>query len=196
MDQVEDDVVDLALPGATVFLTRLPNIPYVWPRLYEQTDWQQREITMYGRKVLQPRLTAWYGNPGCAYSYSNIRNDPLPWTPLLSKIRENLKEILGYDFNSVLLNLYRDGKDTVGFHADDEKELGSEPVILSLSFGARRRFTFRHKRREYADMNVDLEDHSMLLMMGDTQKNWLHGIPRSSTCEKPRINLTFRSIRN
>ena len=148
---------------------------------------------MYGRQVRQPRLTAWYGDPECTYVYSKVVNEALPWSNILTGMRAQLRDMLGVDFNSVLLNFYRDGRDSIGFHSDDEWELGPNPIIASLSFGADRTFVFRHKHKSYRDVPVVLRDQSLLLMMGDTQRNWLHGINKVSDAGE-RINLTFRHV--
>lgn len=183
-------IENLEIPGATVYLLEYPS-ESPFKRLWSEIAWSQRSIIVHGRKVAQPRLTAWYGD--ASYTYSGIRNDPLPWTPLLLEIKATIEGLLGIEFNSVLLNLYRDGRDSIGYHSDDEKELGPEPIIASLSFGAERIFAFRHKRAEYGDVSVNLTDGSLLVMLGETQKNWLHGIAKVKEAG-PRINLTFRRI--
>src|SRR5438045_854112 len=124
--------------------------PYerILQKLLAETKWRQQEMNMYGRRVSQPRLTAWYGDPGRNYLYSGIRNDPFPWTDLLRELKRNVEESIEVSFNSVLLNLYRDQNDSMGYHSDNEPELGPEPVIASLSFGATRTFLFKHKNGE------------------------------------------------
>lgn len=183
-------MTDLEIPGATVALLDYPGVSQ-FERLRDEVEWSQRSMTLYGKRVMQPRLTAWYGEG--SYTYSGIRNDPLPWTPLLTDIRDTIEDMLETDFNSVLLNLYRDGQDSIAFHSDDEPELGPEPIIASVSFGDRRVFTFKHRRDEHADVSVGLYDGSVLVMMGETQKNWKHGINKVKKAG-PRINLTFRRI--
>lgn len=186
------DVEDLEIPEATVYLAHLKTVSPM-EELTTSTPWKKRTSVIYGRKVSQPRLTAWYGDEGCHYSYSGVSNTPLPWTETLRGLKRTVEEMLQYEFNSALLNYYRDGKDAIGFHSDDERELGATPVIASLSFGVKRYLMFRQRRGEYADYSVALDDCSLLVMMGDTQKNWKHGISRS-TETKPRINVTFRKI--
>lgn len=188
------EIEDLELPEATVYLMPFP-LEDGFELLRHNTEWGQQHINLPGGRRPLPRLTAWYGDSDCVYSYSGIANKPLAWTPLLQDIRDRLASVLAYDFNSVLLNYYRDGRDSIGFHADDERELGHEPVIASLSFGGARRFVFRHKERRYRDVTIPLVDQSLLIMMGTTQTNWLHGVPKEDSAE-PRINLTFRKIQS
>ena len=141
-----------------------------------------------------PRLSAWYGDPGASYTYSGIAMSPIPWTPLLLQIRNRLIEATQSNFNSLLANLYRDGQDSVGWHADDEIELGDSPTIASLSFGESRKFKMKQKQNKEEKFSLDLNDGDLLIMKGDTQKNWLHEIPSSAKKMGPRINLTFRKI--
>ena len=148
-----------------------------------------------GGKVLQPRLTAWYGDPDRAYVYSGIKNLPLPWTDMLREIKRRIEDCTDEQFNSVLLNFYRDNNDSMGFHSDDEKELGPEPAIASFSLGDRRTFLFKHKSRKDLDtFSVPLPSGSVLLMKGATQRNYQHAINREKRPCGPRINLTFRKI--
>lgn len=169
----------------------------IFDRLLTETKWQQREMNMYGKKVLQPRLTAWYGDPDRTYMYSGIRNKPLPWTDVLRELKRRIEDCTDSRFNSVLLNYYRDNSDSMGFHSDDEKELGKDPTIASLSFGDTRRFIFKHKtRKELPTVAVALTDGSVMLMKGSTQRHWKHAINRESRPCGPRINLTFRRVYN
>ena len=188
-----DEFDDLEIPDAEVYHLKLPKRDDIFARLRSETAWQQRSIHIMGRTVRQPRLTAWYGDPEASYTYSGLKHDPLPWTETLTLIREQLFDMLGAQFNSVLLNLYRDGNDSIGFHSDNEVELGERPVIASVSFGATRKITFRHKKSLHLPVHVKLADHDLLIMAGDTQKNWLHGIEKTSKAGQ-RINLTFRTI--
>jgi alkylated DNA repair dioxygenase AlkB len=164
-------------------------------KLLHDTKWQQREMNMYGRKVLQPRLTAWYGDPERTYIYSGIRNTPLPWSDLLRELKRRVEDCTDQEFNSVLLNYYRDNNDSMGFHSDDEKELGQDPAIASLSLGDMRTFLFKHKNgRGLGIIPVPLPSGSVLLMKGQTQRNYKHAINRESRPCGPRVNLTFRKI--
>lgn len=167
----------------------------IYAELLTQTPWQQDEITVYGKKHLQPRLTALYGNQGKPYSYSNIKMQPHPWTPLLERIKSKVESVSGAHFTSVLLNHYRDGSDSNGWHADNEKELGINPVITSVSFGAERIFQLKHNTDKDQKKNIVLEHGSVLLMKGTTQHFWKHQIPKTAKPIGPRINLTFRIIR-
>jgi alkylated DNA repair dioxygenase AlkB len=167
-------------------------------RVFEQeiqssTPWQQPLLYVFGREVEQPRLTAWFGDPGKAYSYSGTHLEPLPWTPTLNNIRSSCERIASHSFNSVLVNLYRDGQDGVAWHADNEPELGPSPVIASVSFGATRAFHLRH-RESKETIKIDLNSGSLLIMSGLSQSHWVHQIPKTSRTVGPRINLTFRTI--
>ncbi|MDB4904083.1 MAG: alpha-ketoglutarate-dependent dioxygenase AlkB [Mucilaginibacter sp.] len=156
--------------------------------------WQQRIVTMYGKQIITPRLTAWYGDTGSDYTFSGTKFDPLPWTKELLLIKRKVETIAGINFNSVLLNYYRNGNDSVAWHSDDENELGVNPVIASLSFGQARRFDVRQKTDHQKKYSVDLQNGSLLLMKGDLQHNWEHRIAKSTKPLKERVNLTFRVI--
>jgi alkylated DNA repair dioxygenase AlkB len=161
-------------------------------RLVADSAWRQEEITVYGKTYRQPRLSAWYGDLG--YSYSGIRLEPEPWTPTLQAIRQRVEMLTGHSFNSVLLNYYRDNNDRMGMHSDDEKELGPRPVIASLSLGEARSFLLRHKTRKDLVIKLPLPAGSLLLMSGDLQRYWRHGINSQRQACAARINLTFRRI--
>ena len=163
--------------------------------LVEATPWRCDPITLWGKTYLQPRLVAWYGEPGLRYTYSRITMEAMPWTDTLQKIRARVEALSGCAYNSVLLNYYRDQRDSMGFHADDEPELGTEPVIASLSLGAERTLVFRHRRRkDVPDARIALPSGSLLLMRGRTQTCWKHGIRKTKRPCGPRLNLTFRRI--
>jgi alkylated DNA repair dioxygenase AlkB len=159
------------------------------------THWKQEFISIYGRSVKIPRLTAWHGDEGKRYSYSGIAMNPERWTTDLRSICERIEPIAKVKFNSVLLNLYRDEKDSVSWHSDDEPHLGQNPVIASVSLGATRRFQFKHKDDPDKRETLELTHGSLLLMGGATQHNWQHQVPKSSSPCQPRINLTFRVIK-
>jgi alkylated DNA repair dioxygenase AlkB len=189
----------LPIPDADISILRGIRTHMSYDRILEklrtEVKWRQREMPMYGRKVLQPRLTAWYGDPDRQYLYSGIKNNPLPWTSLLLALKQIVEDCTTTAFNSVLLNLYRDQNDSMGFHSDDEKELGPEPCIASLSFGETRAFLFKHKTdATFPIVSVPLEEGSVLLMKGATQKNWKHAINKEKARLGPRVNLTFRYI--
>ena len=162
--------------------------------LRETINWRQETIQMYGKLLNTPRLTAWYGDNSKTYAFSGKKYDPYPWTPELLMIKQRVDAAAGITFNSVLLNLYRNGNDSVAWHADDEPELGLNPVIASVSFGQMRRFDVRHKQDHKLKYSVDLENGSLLIMKGDLQHNWEHQVPKSTKATKDRINLTFRVI--
>jgi alkylated DNA repair dioxygenase AlkB len=156
--------------------------------------WQQKAVTMYGKQMITPRLTAWYGDAGKDYTFSGTKYNSIPWTKELSQIKQITEQIAGIEFNSVLLNYYRDGNDSVAWHSDDEYELGIKPVIASVSFGQARRFDIRHKTDHKNKYSIELENGSLLLMKGDMQHNWEHRIAKSTKHLKERVNLTFRVI--
>jgi alkylated DNA repair dioxygenase AlkB len=163
--------------------------------LIEQTPWRSDIITLWGRQYPQPRLSAWYGDPGARYTYSGLSLEPLPWTDLLAALRARVEALVGASFNSVLLNYYRDHRDSMGMHSDDEPELGGQPIIASLSLGARRALVFKHKlRKDLKPVQVPLDSGSLLLMKGETQHKWKHGINKLQQPCGPRVNLTFRRI--
>jgi alkylated DNA repair dioxygenase AlkB len=162
--------------------------------LKETILWKQETIQMYGKLLNTPRLTAWYGENSKTYAFSGKKYDPNPWTPELLLIKQRVEDAAGMAFNSVLLNDYRNGNDSVAWHADDEPELGVNPVIASVSFGQARRFDVRHKENHKLKYSVELESGSLLIMKGDLQHNWEHQIAKSAKAIKERINLTFRLI--
>jgi alkylated DNA repair dioxygenase AlkB len=161
--------------------------------LHEDVQWQQRDVIVYGKKHLQPRLVAWFGDVGTPYTYAGLTLQPSTWTNPILEIKAACEELAGTRFNSVLLNLYRDGNDTVGWHSDDEPVLGSNPTIVSVSLGATRRFDLRHKQTKET-VKVSLTSGSALVMAGRTQAAWSHQVPRTKKVMEPRINLTFRHV--
>jgi alkylated DNA repair dioxygenase AlkB len=199
-DQGSGEVVHFTLPDAEVSL---------WPGFLARSEadrglvtlqrelvWRQDTIQMWGRTYDVPRLQQWCADPGLCYTWSGIRMEPAPWHPLLLALRGRLRALLGIDFNSALANLYRDGRDTVGWHADDEPELGEAPIIASVSLGATRDFVLRHRRRrELPVTTIPLAHGSLLVMRGATQACWEHALPRRLRVAAPRVNLTFRVAR-
>ena len=167
----------------------------VMQELVTTVPWSSQTITMFGKQHVEPRRTAWFGDDGASYTYSGITMSPLTWTPLLTSLRKICEEHSGTSFNSVLLNLYRDGNDKMGWHADDEPELGVEPIIASLSLGVTRRFRFRHRTTKEI-VECELPTGSLVVMSGLTQKCWVHEVPQQKRITTPRINLTFRKIQN
>ena len=166
----------------------------IFAELVKDIPWQQDEIRVYGKIHPQPRLTALFGNEGKPYSYSNITMQPHPWNSLLQKLKTEIEKVSDTIFTTVLLNQYRDGEDSNGWHADNEKELGTNPVIASLSFGAERMFQLKHNLDKDLKKNIVLQHGSLLLMRGKTQHFWKHQIPKTAKPINPRINLTFRVI--
>jgi alkylated DNA repair dioxygenase AlkB len=161
--------------------------------LRAETPWRDEHIRIAGRLIPVPRRTAWYGDPGATYTYSGILNEPIPWTPLLARLRDAVSAAAGAPFNSVLLNHYRDGRDSMGWHADNEAALGRDPVIASLSLGAPRRFVLRHATVKDRSMAFLLGDGALLVMAGATQHHYRHAVPKTAEAGE-RINLTFRRV--
>lgn len=164
--------------------------------LMDQVHWETHRIKLFGQEHDSPRLSCWIGDPGASYVYSRVRFEPRPWPPALAALRARVDEASGEAMNSVLANLYRSGQDAMGWHSDDEPELGARPVIASLSLGATRRFRFRHRRDHSKTFAIELPHGSLLLMSGDTQANWQHALPRTARTVAPRLNLTFRQIQH
>jgi alkylated DNA repair dioxygenase AlkB len=163
--------------------------------LTHETPWRQDHIQIAGKTIPLPRLTAWYGDPGKGYAYSGIAMQAEPWTATLLDIKTRVEAKTGVPFNSVLLNYYRTGQDSVAWHSDDEPELGHHPVIASVSVGATRRFHLKHKTNKALNrVAIDLTHGSLLLMQGATQHGWQHQVPKTARPVGPRINLTFRAI--
>lgn len=167
----------------------------LFQKLHTETPWQHDTITVFGKSHPQPRLTALYGNEGKSYSYSNIVMHPHKWNSILMFIKNEVETFCNENFTTVLLNLYRNGQDSNGWHADDEKELGRNPIIASVSLGAERMFHLQHNTIKEANVKLALEHGSLLLMKGETQHFWKHQIPKTAKPVGPRINLTFRSIK-
>ena len=172
-------------------------LPYdqIMRKLVDQTIWRQEKVRIYGKEHQQPRLVSLYGDPGKKYDYSGISLHPLPWTDLLREIRRRVEDCTDARFNAVFLNLYRDHNDSMGFHSDDEKELGKNPVIASVTFGATRTFLLKHKfRKDIPPVKIPLEAGTVLLMKGATQLFWKHGFNKQTVPCGPRVNLTFRML--
>jgi alkylated DNA repair dioxygenase AlkB len=197
MDLFSSDTALTPIPIRDGELAFLAQLPLPWPnaevlaRLIRETDWREETVLVYGKRHLQPRLSAWHGDK--AYRYSGLSLAPQPFTPLLARIREAAESVTGRPYNSVLLNYYRDGRDSMGMHSDDEPELGPAPAIASVSFGATRDFILRHKAGKET-LKLPLTDGSLLFMAGRMQANWMHGINKTAKPLGPRINLTFRNI--
>ena len=185
------------LDAALYFASRiaLPNDDIkILARLIKETPWRAENIVVWGKSYIQPRLIAWYGDEGRSYAYSGIKMSPLPWTPLVRSLLDAVESVTGDRFNSALLNYYRDERDSMGFHSDDEKELGTSPTIASLSLGQERELVFKHKTKKLKPVRLALPSGSLLVMKGPTQSNWKHGIEKSALHMGPRVNITFRQI--
>lgn len=163
--------------------------------LQADLPWIQHEVRIAGRVIPAPRLSSWHGDRGITYGYSGARYTATGWPPALSLLRSQIESVTGLRFNSVLANLYRHGQDSMGWHADREPELGANPAIASVSFGAARKFVLKHRRKK-AVSRVDLwlESGSLLLMLPPTQANWRHALPKTQKPVAPRVNLTFRFV--
>ena len=162
--------------------------------LQTEIPWRQDSIRIAGKDTPIPRLQAWYGDPGMTYTYSGLKLDPLPWTPTLATLKQRIEDYSDCHFNSLLANLYRTEQDSVGWHADDEPELGQNPAIASLSLGDARDFQLKHRNRPEQKLSLPLQHGDLLIMKGALQHHWVHQIPKSKTPCQPRINLTFRRI--
>jgi len=164
-------------------------------KICREANWQQQTIKIFGKSVLSPRLTAWYGDKDAMYCYSGTRNVPQPWFDELLEILDQVEAFTQESFNSVLLNLYRNGNDSMGSHSDNEAELGIEPTIASVSLGATRRFILHSKLDNFhSSIKLNLHHGSLLLMSGAFQSNWKHSVPKTKREISPRINLTFRRV--
>ena len=163
--------------------------------IIQDLKWRNDSITMFGKTYPQPRLTAWHGDPGLTYTYSKIKMISPGWTPPLLQLKRQLEIDLKTKFNSVLVNYYRNGNDHMSYHSDDEKELGVNPIVASLSFGAVRKFHLKHRfEKTKAPVVISLESQSLLVMKEELQHFWLHKISKSTLVKTPRLNLTFRYI--
>ncbi|MFC4721088.1 alpha-ketoglutarate-dependent dioxygenase AlkB family protein [Geojedonia litorea] len=198
MNRISNEKKHLILPDAEVIY--IPEFysfekeRYYFKVLKTTVKWQQDNIKVFGKIHKQPRLTALYGENNQTYSYSNIEMKPKPFIKVLQEIKNDIENITKHDFTTVLLNLYRDGNDSNGWHADNEKELGKNPVIASLSLGEARWFHFKHRVISNEKYKLLLEPGSLLVMKGRMQHHWLHQIPKTKKVIDERINLTFRKI--
>ena len=163
-------------------------------QLVAETPWEQTVVHLHGRDYPVPRLVNWYGDPAVFYTYSGQTHAPLPWTPLLAEIRSAVEQAAGQRFNGVLLNFYRDGQDSMGWHSDDEPELRRDPLVASLSLGGSRRFDLRRKGQTRIAHSLELTHGSLLVMRGATQHHWQHQVAKTRRSCMPRLNLTFRLV--
>ncbi len=191
--------LDLEVPDAVIFVVERAvddlTADASFGSLLERIAWREEAVQIWGKTHLQPRLVAWHGEPGTSYSYSGSNLVPEPWNPTLLQLKQIAESHAQCTFNSVLLNLYRDENDRMGWHSDDEPSLGTCPTIASLSLGETRTFQLRHRfRPELGIRSLDLKNGSMLVMSGPTQKYWQHALRKESKPRGKRINLTFRTI--
>lgn len=170
-----------------------PDSAALFDRLLAETEWRQEKIMLFGKTHDVPRLSCWMADQGLDYSYSNMTMQATPWTALMRRVNDRLSLVTGRDFNSVLINCYRDGRDSNGWHSDDEPELGEQPLIASVSLGSARDFLLRRRHDHTSKFRISLQPGSLLLMGGHTQKYWQHSIPKRAHADA-RINLTFRNI--
>ena len=192
-DKIQFELQNASVEYYTDFFEKL-HADELFNHLKTTIPWQQDSITIFGKTHPQPRLTSLFGNEGKLYSYSNITMKPNVWNPLMLSIKDRVEEVCQEKFTTVLLNYYRDGKDSNGWHADNEKELGTNPIIASLSFGAERMFQLKHNAIPNQKINIPLAHGSLLVMKGTTQHFWKHQIPKTTKPIGSRINLTFRII--
>ncbi len=176
-----------------VFTTQLANDYY--ENLLNDIEWKNDEAIIFGKKIITKRKVAWYGERPFQYTYSKVTKEALFWTPALLELKAATEKLSGETYNSCLLNLYHDGSEGMAWHSDGEKDLKKNGAIASLSFGAERKFAFKHKNREQK-VEILLENGSLLVMTGSTQTHWLHRLPPTTKINKPRVNLTFRTIVN
>jgi alkylated DNA repair dioxygenase AlkB len=191
---VRYDLPDAVLTLFEGFIQK-PESDDLYTVLLQETEWKQEDITVYNKTYPTPRLTAWYGESHTSYTFSGTKWQPHPFTPHLLHIKELVETASTARYNSVLLNLYRDGNDSVGWHRDNEKEFGLNPVIASVTFGETRPFQIRHKfRKDLKKIEIPLTHGSLLVMGGPMQHYWEHQVPKTSKQVLPRINLTFRWV--
>lgn len=187
------EVHDGAFLHAQEFLKKQESDSY-FKELKDKIDWQQEKMKIYGKELSFPRLTAWYGDEGKNYSFSGLTLKPKPWTDSLRELKNRVEVKTGSTFNSVLLNRYRDGNDSISWHQDDEKDLGIDPIIASLNFGATRTFQLRHLQTK-EKINIELRHGSLFVMLGMLNHHWQHQVPKTKKTVDERINLTFRHIK-
>jgi len=180
-----------ALYYSSIILTR--DAYHYLECLLSTIKWKNDEVVIYGKKIVTKRKVAWYGDKPFEYTYSNTTKKALPWTSELLELKQSVEEETGETFNSCLLNLYHNGSEGMAWHSDDEIALKRNGAIASLSFGAERKFSFKHKKTNET-VSLVLQHGSLLVMQGETQKNWLHSLPATKKIDEPRVNLTFRTI--
>lgn len=194
LEKIELDLPDSSICYYPSFIDEVRATQYF--EIFRQTvPWQQDEIKVFGKTYAQPRLTALFGDPSKPYSYSNIIMQPNEFSEELLELKQKVETLCSVNFTSCLLNLYRNGKDSNGWHADNEKELGQNPIIASMSLGQERYFHLKHRNDKSLKHKLLLQHGSLLMMAGQTQHHWLHQIPKTTKTVQERINLTFRVIK-
>jgi alkylated DNA repair dioxygenase AlkB len=198
LDLFPNEKINLNLPDAVFewypnFLSK-ETADELFQKLLDETPWQHDEITIFGKKILQPRLTCLFGNEGKPYSYSGLTMYPKPWNSSIMFLKTEIEKICNQNFTTVLANLYRNEKDSNGWHADNEKELGRDPIIASISLGETRKFQIKHHTNKEYKCNLELTHGSLLLMKEGSQIHYKHQLPKSTSPKNARINLTFRTI--
>ena len=198
LDLFPNEKINLNLPDAIFewypnFLTK-EIADELFQKMLDETPWQHDEITIFGKKILQPRLTCLFGNKGKPYSYSSLTMYPKPWNSSIMFLKTEIEKICNQNFTTVLANLYRNEKDSNGWHADNEKELGRNPIIASVSFGEERKFQLKHISDNNVKLSLNLNHGSLLVMKEGSQIHYKHQIPKATQPKKARINLTFRTI--
>jgi alkylated DNA repair dioxygenase AlkB len=166
---------------------------YYLDRMLKNIEWRNDEAVIFGRHIVTKRKVAWYGDQSYSYAYSGKVRDALPWTVELLELKGRVEQLVGKTFNSCLLNLYHNGEEGMAWHSDDEKTLEPDGAIASLSLGAERKFSFRHRKRRET-VSIQLEPGSLLVMHGATQSHWMHALPKTKKVSLPRVNLTFRTM--
>ena len=187
----------LPYDGVTQFFPRFferADSDSFFSRFKNEIEWKHEPIKLFGKMIMQPRLTALYGDPNRPYGYSGIQMQPLQMTDFLLEIKKKVETQIGAEFSHVLLNYYRDGQDSMGWHRDNEAVLGPNPTIASVSFGESREFQMRHYSKKEIKFKVSLDHGSLLVMSGSSQHHWEHQIPKTNQPKGPRINLTFRKL--
>ena len=167
---------------------------FLFEKLLKEVSWQQQNIKLFGKEIPQPRLTAFFAEKGISYTYSGLQLKPETFSSEILDLKQQTEEVSGFEFNTCLANLYRDGNDSMGWHADDEQVLGKNPVIASISLGGVRSFQFKHKTNKNLKEKIELQHGSLLIMKGIMQHYWKHQLPKTKKEVSPRINLTFRKI--
>lgn len=194
---VEEPINLLPYDGVSLYLGKIwlkEKADYYYHQLLQNIEWRHEQLMMFGKEITSKRKVAWYGDKAFRYTYSNTTKTALPWTKELLEIKTILENESGETFNSCLLNLYHSGDEGMGWHSDDEPEMKYHAAIASISFGAERKFVFKHKVTK-DKVEIYLEHGSLLLMKGSTQSFWLHTLPKTKKIDKSRINLTFRTMK-